>query len=107
MNIECKAKRASGRLQPIRVLRLRCGTGDAYRQHCVSQGQREAQFKLIRLCVRPLQMPCLQTLQTLPGLLQRPLTDMRLTSLLWEYVMWASLQKWKSLKGWKKPQATK
>ncbi|MCS6265807.1 MAG: hypothetical protein H8K11_18850 [Nitrospira sp.] len=49
MNIECKAKRASGRLQPIRVLRLRCGTGDAYRQHCVSQGQREAQFKLIRL----------------------------------------------------------
>jgi hypothetical protein len=49
MNIEFKAKRASGRLQPIRVLRLRCGTGDAYRQHCVSQGQREAQFKLIRL----------------------------------------------------------
>ncbi|MEK6804223.1 MAG: GH3 auxin-responsive promoter family protein [Nitrospirota bacterium] len=49
MNIEFKAKRASGRLQPIRVLQLRPGTGDAYRQHCVSKGQREAQFKLIRL----------------------------------------------------------
>ena len=49
MNIEFKAKRASRRLQPIRVLRLRCGTGDVYRRHCVSNGQREAQFKLIRL----------------------------------------------------------
>lgn len=49
MNIEFKAKRASGRLQPIRVLQVRPGTGDAYRQHCVSKGQREAQFKLIRL----------------------------------------------------------
>ena len=49
MNIEFKAKRASGRLQPTRVLQVRPGTGDAYRQHCVSKGQREAQFKLIRL----------------------------------------------------------
>ena len=49
MNIEFKAKRASGRLQPIHVLQLRPGTGDVYRQHCVSKGQREAQFKLIRL----------------------------------------------------------
>ena len=49
LNIEFKAKRASGRLQPVRVLQLRPGTGEAYRQHCVSRGQREAQFKLIRL----------------------------------------------------------
>lgn len=49
MNIEFKAKRASGRLQPIHVLQLRPGTGDVYRQPCISKGQREAQFKLIRL----------------------------------------------------------
>jgi hypothetical protein len=49
LNIEFKAKRASGRLQPVRVLQLRLGTGEAYRQHCVSRGQREAQFKFIRL----------------------------------------------------------
>ncbi len=49
MNVEFKAKRASGRLQPIRVFHLRPGAGEAYRQHCVNKGQREAQFKLIRL----------------------------------------------------------
>lgn len=49
MNIEFKAKRASGRLQPIRVLRLSAGSGVAYRQHCVNKGQREVQFKVIRL----------------------------------------------------------
>ncbi len=49
LNIEFKAKRESGRLQPVRVVLLRPGTGDAYRRHCVNGGQREAQFKLIRL----------------------------------------------------------
>lgn len=49
LNIEFKAKRASGRLQPLRVLHLHLGAGEAYRQHCVNKGQREAQFKLIRL----------------------------------------------------------
>ena len=49
LNIEFKAKRASGRLQPLRVLHLHPGAGEAYRQHCVNKGQREAQFKLIRL----------------------------------------------------------
>ena len=49
MNIEYKAKRESGRLQPLRTVPLRPGTADAYRAHCVAKGQRDAQFKLIRL----------------------------------------------------------
>jgi len=49
INIEFKAKRESGRLQPTRILPLRPGAGDAFRQHCVSRGQRETQFKLLRL----------------------------------------------------------
>ncbi len=49
INIEFKAKRASGRIQPIHILPLRSGAGDAFRQHCVRRGQREAQFKLLRL----------------------------------------------------------
>lgn len=49
INIEFKAKRESGRLQPTHILQLRPGAGDAFRQHCVSRGQREAQFKLLRL----------------------------------------------------------
>ncbi len=49
LNVEFKAKRDSGRLQPLRVLHLRPGAGEAYRQHCVSNGQREAQFKVIKL----------------------------------------------------------
>ncbi|MBX3308000.1 MAG: GH3 auxin-responsive promoter family protein [Nitrospira sp.] len=49
MNIEYKAKRESGRLQPLRTVPLRPDTADAYRAHCVAKGQRDAQFKLIRL----------------------------------------------------------
>jgi hypothetical protein len=49
MNVEYRAKRESGRLQPLRVLPLRAGTAEAYRSHCVAKGQRDAQFKLIRL----------------------------------------------------------
>jgi hypothetical protein len=49
MNVEYRAKRESGRLQPLRVMPLRAGTADAYRSHCVAMGQRDAQFKLIRL----------------------------------------------------------
>ena len=48
-NLEFQAKRASGRLQPIRVVYLREGTGAAYTAHCLHQGQRDAQFKVIRL----------------------------------------------------------
>lgn len=49
MNVEYRAKRESGRLQPLRVLPLRAGAAEAYRSHCVAKGQRDAQFKLIRL----------------------------------------------------------
>ncbi|MGB4068082.1 MAG: GH3 auxin-responsive promoter family protein [Nitrospira sp.] len=49
MNVEYRAKRESGRLQPLRILLLRAGTAEAYRSHCVAKGQRDAQFKLIRL----------------------------------------------------------
>lgn len=49
LNIEYDAKQSSGRLNPLEVLRLRTGTGDAYRRHCVANGQREAQFKLRHL----------------------------------------------------------
>ncbi len=49
LNVEYEAKRESGRLQPLRAALLRPGTAEAYRAHCVAQGQRDAQFKLIRL----------------------------------------------------------
>jgi len=49
LNVEYRAKRESGRLQALRVLPLRAGTAEAYRSHCVARGQRDAQFKLIRL----------------------------------------------------------
>jgi hypothetical protein len=49
MNVEYHAKRESGRLQPLRSVLLRPGTAEAYRAHCVAKGQRDAQFKLIRL----------------------------------------------------------
>lgn len=49
LNVEYQAKRESGRLQPLRVVPLREGTAEAYRRHCVAKGQRDAQFKLIRL----------------------------------------------------------
>ncbi len=48
-NVEFQAKRASGRLQPLRVVSLRPGTGEAYKIHCLQQGQRDAQFKVVRL----------------------------------------------------------
>jgi GH3 auxin-responsive promoter len=49
LNVEYQAKRESGRLQPLHVAPLRGGTGEAYRSHCVAKGQRDTQFKLIRL----------------------------------------------------------
>ncbi len=42
-------KRASGRLQQLELLPVRPGTGEAYKRHCLRQGQREGQFKLIAL----------------------------------------------------------
>jgi phenylacetate-coenzyme A ligase PaaK-like adenylate-forming protein len=49
LNIEYRSKRESGRLQPLRLSMLRPGTGDAYKQYCLRNGQRDAQFKLVRL----------------------------------------------------------
>ncbi|MEC4679418.1 MAG: GH3 auxin-responsive promoter family protein, partial [Nitrospirota bacterium] len=48
-NVEFQAKRASERLQPLRVVYLGPGTGEAYKTHCLQQGQRDAQFKVVRL----------------------------------------------------------
>ena len=49
LNVESAAKRASGRLQHLELLPVRPGTGEAYKRHCLQQGQREGQFKLIAL----------------------------------------------------------
>jgi len=49
LNIEYASKRASGRLRPLRIVALRSGTSRAYREHCVRNGQREAQFKVLPL----------------------------------------------------------
>ncbi|MCE2461258.1 MAG: GH3 auxin-responsive promoter family protein, partial [Pseudomonadales bacterium] len=48
-NIEYDGKRASGRLEPLQVGWLRPGTGDAFREHRVAGGQRDAQFKYLHL----------------------------------------------------------
>ncbi len=58
LNVEYAVKRASGRLQHLDLLPVRPGTGEAYKRHCLQQGQREGQFKLIALqyqseCVFP------------------------------------------------------
>lgn len=49
LNIEYQTKRDSGRLGRIEPILLRQGTAEAYRRHCIAQGQREAQWKLVRL----------------------------------------------------------
>ena len=48
-NLEFHAKRESGRLQPLRIVYLQPGTGEAYKSYCLQQGQRDAQFKVVRL----------------------------------------------------------
>jgi len=49
INLEFQAKRESRRLQPLRIVYLQPGTGEAYKTHCLQQGQRDAQFKVVRL----------------------------------------------------------
>ena len=49
LNVEYAAKRASGRLQHLELLLVRPGTGEAYKRHCLQQGQREGQYKLVAL----------------------------------------------------------
>ena len=48
-NVEYRHKRASGRLAPLAVSRMRAGFGEAYKRWCVAHGQREGQFKTIAL----------------------------------------------------------
>ena len=45
LNIEYRAKRASSRLAPIDVRLLADGSADDYKRFCLSNGQREGQFK--------------------------------------------------------------
>ncbi|MGI9317018.1 MAG: GH3 auxin-responsive promoter family protein [bacterium] len=49
LNIEFKDKRKSNRLKPIKVVYLEEGTGEAYKKHCLNNGQREGQFKMLYL----------------------------------------------------------
>ena len=46
LNIEFAAKRRSGRLKPIKLQLVKKGTGEAYKQFCIENGQRESQFKM-------------------------------------------------------------
>jgi hypothetical protein len=49
VNVEYQNKRTSERLQPLRVIYLCPGTGETYKAHCLQQGQRDTQFKVMRL----------------------------------------------------------
>ena len=48
-NIEFREKLKSGRLKPTRVLFLKPGSAEAYRKYHIDRGQREGQFKVVRL----------------------------------------------------------
>ncbi len=52
LNIEYRAKRESGRLEPLLAFWLRAGTEAAFREACVAQGQREGQLKTVALAYR-------------------------------------------------------
>jgi hypothetical protein len=52
LNIEYSSKRSSGRLAALAFNWLTPGTSSAFRQHCVSKGQREGQFKPVSLQCR-------------------------------------------------------
>jgi hypothetical protein len=52
LNLEYHSKRESQRLHGLTLHWLRRLTGDAYKQHCVQQGQREGQFKTVALGYR-------------------------------------------------------
>ena len=52
LNLEYAAKRSSGRLHALDLWRVTAGTDEAYKRHCIEQGQREGQFKLVALQYR-------------------------------------------------------
>ncbi len=49
VNIEYSQKRSSARLNGCCVTWIRPGTSDAYRRHCIANGQRDAQYKTLQL----------------------------------------------------------
>lgn len=49
VNIEYESKVASRRLEAVRIVFLKKGTGEIYRSHCLQKGQRESQFKVLHL----------------------------------------------------------
>ena len=49
LNSEYASKRASGRLNQIIIKQVQSGTGDAYKEHGLSKGLRESQFKYLLL----------------------------------------------------------
>jgi hypothetical protein len=49
VNIEYASKVSDSRLRPIDIKLLQNGTSDIYRNHCLSNGQRESQFKFLHL----------------------------------------------------------
>ncbi|MDB4530731.1 GH3 auxin-responsive promoter family protein [bacterium] len=49
LNIEYMEKRKSGRLMPLEVICVEKRTAEEFKKHNLDQGQREGQFKLIRL----------------------------------------------------------
>ncbi len=49
LNIEYETKRKSDRIKALRIIPLNPGTYEAYKRHCIAQGQRESQFKIIAL----------------------------------------------------------
>jgi hypothetical protein len=51
-NVEYQAKRESHRLGSVGVFWLRRDAGEAYKQYCVQQGQREGQFKTVALAYK-------------------------------------------------------
>jgi hypothetical protein len=52
MNLEYRSKRASGRLKPVAVTRLKPGSGEAHKAAYLRAGQRESQFKPVILQYR-------------------------------------------------------
>ncbi|HEY6507525.1 MAG TPA: GH3 auxin-responsive promoter family protein [Vicinamibacterales bacterium] len=67
LNIEYAAKRQSGRLRPLEVVRLRAGAADAYRTACVGAGQREGQLKPPALAYRRTLLADLDAYAATPG----------------------------------------
>jgi hypothetical protein len=49
LNIEFETKRESGRLKETAVIFLTDGAAEAYKKHCIVNGQREGQFKMVEL----------------------------------------------------------